>query len=427
MPDEKNRLWLKLDNAAKIYPAAMRKKWMAMFRFSMSLTEPVDVEALHEAVRSTLPRFPSFSVRLRRGFFWFYLEHTAEIPPIQRDVANPCARMDIKRLNFLFRIRCYENRIAFEVFHVLSDGTGSLCFLKTLVAEYLRIKYGADIPRDASILDCTQPPRAEELEDSFLKYAGGVSGSRRESNAYYIKGIPVPQDIVHITTGMIPVDILKEKAREKNVSITEYITGVMVMSIAALQRRGRKKESRLKPVKVSVPVNLRAFFPSVTLRNFSYFINTGINPRYGEYSFDEILHDIHHFIRLEATAKSLRAKFSQNVNSEKNILLRIAPLFLKNLVMSAVFSRVADRKTSTTFTNIGQVKLPDEMAKYVTRIDLILGPLSRNRDVTAAVSYGSTLYLTFTRTITDPAFEREFFRNMVRLGIPVKIESNNQW
>lgn len=425
MPD--NKLWLKLDNAAKIYPAAMRKKWMAMFRFSMSLTEPVDVDALTEAVRSTMPRFPSFSVRLRRGLFWFYLEHTDDVPPVQTDVSNPCARMDIRRSRFLFRIRYYENRIAFEVFHVLADGTGSLCFLKTLVAEYLRIKYGAVIPRGEDILDCTEPPRAEEMEDAFLKYAADVSGSRREADSYYIKGVPVPTDVLHITTGIIPIDALKEKSKEKKVSLTEYLTAVLIMSVDTLQRREHRRERRMKPIKVAVPVNLRAFFPSATLRNFSYFINTGINPRYGQYSFDEILHDVHHFIHLEATKKNLRAKFSQNVNSEKNLALRMVPLFLKNLVMRAVFNRVGDRKTSTTLTNLGLVTLPEEMSRYVTRVDLILGPLSRNRDVAAAISYKGALHFTFTRTITDAALEREFFRNLVKLGIPVKLESNNQW
>ncbi len=423
MPESKK--WIKLDNAAKIYPAAMRKKWMAMFRFSISLTESVDAEILQKAVQCTLPRFPGFTVRLRRGLFWFYLEHSDQVPDIQPDVANPCTCMDIKGSKFLFRIRYHDNRIAVEIFHVLSDGTGVLVFIKTLVAEYLRLKYGANIPRDKSILDCTEAPKDSELEDAFLKYAGPVALGHKEANAYYIKGIPVPHDTVYITTGMIPVDIISNKAKEKKVSITEYLTAVMIMSIDTLQRRERKKPLSLKPVKVAVPVNLRAFFPSETLRNFSYFINVGIEPHYGEYTLDEILSDVHHYIHLEATKQKLGARIAFNVNSEKNPVMRLVPLFLKNLVMRVVFNRVGDRKTSTTITNLGQVKLPEEMAEYVTRIDLILGPLSRNRVVAAVISYKNTLHFTVTRTITDPSVEREFFRNLVRLGIPVKVESNN--
>ena len=64
-----NRMWLKLDNAAKIYPAARRRNWNNMFRVSCTLKEKVDTGILSAALKLTAPRFPSISVRLRRGAF----------------------------------------------------------------------------------------------------------------------------------------------------------------------------------------------------------------------------------------------------------------------------------------------------------------------------------------------------------------------
>ena len=47
MKKEKNRLrWVRLDNAAKIYPAARRKNWSNIYRQSATLNEEVDVEFL---------------------------------------------------------------------------------------------------------------------------------------------------------------------------------------------------------------------------------------------------------------------------------------------------------------------------------------------------------------------------------------------
>ena len=154
MPDELlRRGWMRLDNAAKIYPAAMRRSWTALFRFSANLTEAVDPVVLQQAVNAVTRRFPAFAVRLKRGVFWFYLQHTDRAPTIQQDVQNPCVPMDLKDNDrFLFRVRYYESRIACEYFHVLTDGTGGLLFLKTLVAEYLRLKYGAAIPRGSGLL-----------------------------------------------------------------------------------------------------------------------------------------------------------------------------------------------------------------------------------------------------------------------------------
>ncbi|MDO4732342.1 MAG: hypothetical protein Q4B50_02330 [Bacillota bacterium] len=421
-------IWMKLDNAAKIYPAAMRRDWTAIFRFSMNLTEKVDPQILARALHATMPRFPSFSVRLRRGMFWFYLDHNPGEPELQEDVANPCVRMKLREnRHFMFRVRYYDTRIAVEFFHVLCDGSGGLCFIKTLVAEYLRLKYGAKIPRGAEILNCKETPKEEEWEDAFLRYAGRQTRSRQEPDAYFLPGASEPPDGIHVVTGIIPVKEVLSRAKAMGVTLTEFLTAVLIQSVDSIQRKNVRREGHLKPVKVCIPVNLRAIFPSSTLRNFSFFVNPGVEARLGEYSLEEIAAIVHHQMGLEVTEKNLRARFSVNVRSEQNPILRVTPLFLKNLVMRAVFYRVGDRKTSTTLTNLGRVQLPPEMSKYVQRMDLVLGPLSRNRAVSAAISYQDTLYYTFTNTMKSRELEREFFHRLVKLGIPVKVESNQQW
>lgn len=424
--DVLNRSWLKLDNAAKIYPAAMRRNWTALFRFSANLTEPVDPAVLAQALEALLPRFPGFTVRLRRGLFWFYLEQAKGRPSPQPDVANPCVRMDLKENNrLMFRVRYYDRRIAAEFFHVLTDGTGGLCFLKTLVAEYLRLKYGAEIPRDAAILDCARPPRPEELEDAFLKYAGQETISRRERAAWHLRGTKEPTDVIHVITGMLPAEAVLQRAKALGVTLTEYLTAALIVCIDGMQRQAIRKTGRLKPVKICVPVNLRRLFPSVTLRNFALYVNPGIDPRLGRYTFEEVAQIVHCQMRLEATEKNLRARFSGNVQSEQSLPLRLAPLFLKNVVMRLVYAQVGDRITTTCLSNLGRVDLPPEMARYVTRMDMMLGPLSENRVVCAALSYQGRLQLTFTSTIREPDLPREFFRFLVKQGIPVKVESNN--
>ena len=130
--------WMKLDNAAKIYPVSRSRRWMAVFRLSAQLTEPVDPVILRGALTRTLRRFPSFSQRLRRGFFWYYLEHIEGSPLVEQDVNNPCAPIQFQKNDgFMLRVRYHDSRIAVEFFHVLTDGSGALCFLQTMVAEYL--------------------------------------------------------------------------------------------------------------------------------------------------------------------------------------------------------------------------------------------------------------------------------------------------
>ena len=418
--------WIRLDNAAKIYPAAMRRSWMAMFRFSANLSEPVDPEVLQQAVISTTRRFSAFSVRLRRGFFWFYLQHTDQAPAVQPDVVNPCVVMNRKENDgFLFRVRYHDCRIAAEFFHVLTDGTGGLIYLKTVVAEYLRLKYGAVIPRGNGILDCGTPHRPEELEDAFLRYAKRETLPRAEQAAYHVQGTDEPPEVIHVITGMCPVDKLREQARSYGASVTEYLTAVLLATLDEMQRRTVRRVKKLRPVKVCVPVNLRSFFPSETVRNFALYVNPGIDPRLGHYTMEELTQIVHCQMTLEATEKNLCARFSQNVRTEQSLALRLVPLSVKNLVMRLAFHQVGDRITSTCLSNLGLVRLPAEMGRYVTRMDMMLGPLSENRVVLAAISYGGMAQLTFTSTIQETALPRGFFRTLVRQGVPVKVESNN--
>ncbi|MDO4572984.1 MAG: alcohol acetyltransferase, partial [Clostridia bacterium] len=346
--ERRHTAWMKLDNAALIYPATMNRNWTALFRLSATLREPVDADVLERAFVRALGRCPSLSVRLRRGAFWFYLEHSAGAPPIEQDVGNPCVRMRLKdNGGYGIRVRYYQNRIAVEFFHVLTDGTGGLVFLKTLVAEYLRLKYGADIPCSEDILDCGAEPAPEELEDSFYRYSGSETQSRREDKAYHISGTDEADGFIHITTGELDAEQLRGMAREKGVSLTEYLTAVLLLSVDAIQRRRVPLRRHYRPVKVCVPVNLRRFFPSRTLRNFSSYVNPGIQPRLGSYDFDETLKVVHHFMAMETTDKLLGAKFTTNVRTEQNPMLRIMPLFIKNAAMKLVYAQVGDAVSST--------------------------------------------------------------------------------
>ena len=422
-----DRAWMKLDNAALIYPATMNRNWTALFRVSATLSEPVDEEVLTRAFARALGRFPSLDVRLKRGAFWFYLEKGDVPPRIEQDVGNPCVRMQLSESGgYGLRVRFYKKRIAVEFFHVLTDGTGGMQFLKTLVAEYLRIRYGAAIPSENGVLDCDAPADAAETEDSFSRCSGGVTQSRRESKAYHITGTDEADGFIHITSGSLDAEELRQKAKEKGASVTEYLTAVMLLSVDAIQRRRIPVCARYKPVKICVPINLRRFFPSRTVRNFSSYVNPGFDPRLGEYSFDEALRITHHFMAMEVTPKLLSAKVTTNVRTQENPVLRIMPLFIKNAAMKLVYTQVGDAVSSTCLSNLGVAELPAAMQPYVERMDFILGPLAENRVCAGALTYRGRLRINFTRTIEEPMLEKEFFTRLVGLGFHVLLESNQR-
>ena len=417
--------WLPLDNAAKIYPPAMTEGWNALFRVSATLTEPVDRAVLERALRRVLKRFPNFAMRLRRGFFWYYLDELEGCPDIQDDVQNPCARMVFKENGgFAFRLRVYNRRIAVEIFHVITDGGGGLSFLKTLVAEYVSIKHGVSVPRLGDILDCDDEPTEDELGDGYLKHAGPKAVAPPPGLAYHLHGTP-DRDHLRVTTGIIDASELSAKAKALGVTVTEYLAAVLLFAAADWKRAKRDFFQANKPVIVSIPVNLRKIFGCGTLRNFANYATVGLDTRLGEYSFEEAVKIVHHQLRLGTDRHLLAARVASNVNIEKNILLRMVPRVIKKPIMSMAYRMEGDDKNTVSISNLGLVTLPDEMVPYVERFDFLLGSLVKNPVNAAVIGYNGKLYINFTRMIEESFLERAFFTRLVRMGVKVRLESNN--
>lgn len=424
---EKRLHWVRLDNAAKIYPAARRRNWSNVFRQSVTLREKVDPEVLQSALDVTVQRFPTIAARLRKGVFWYYLHQVKQAPELSPEYSYPLVYMSQEEMRHCaLRVIAYGDRIAVEFFHSLTDGTGAMIFLKSLTAEYLEQKYGIAVPAELGVLDRRQPPRPEEMEDSFPKYAGKVPHSRKDTDAWRMGGRLEPDGFLHLTCFQLPVADTLALAHQHKCSLTVFLSAVMMQALIDLQRQKERRWRKRRGIKLLIPVNLRKLFPSETLRNFALYITPELDPRLGQYSFQEICDHLRHKMGLELTPKHMSSMIATNVNDEQNPLVRAIPLPIKNMVMKAIFNSVGERKSCLTLSNLGQVQLPDIMKQYVRRIDFILGVQATAPYNCGVVSYENTVYVNFIRNIRDPELERHFFRILRDMGLPVTVESNRK-
>ena len=423
---QENKLrWMRLDNAAKIYPASRNQNWSNVFRLSATLTENVDVEVLQTALDVTVRRFPSIAARLRRGVFWYYLQQVSQTPKILEENSYPLTRMpksEVRRC--AIRVIAYEKRIAVEIFHSITDGNGALIFLKTLVAEYLLQKYGIAVPAENGVLGRLEEPSEEEMEDSFQKYAGKRHASRKATDAWKTKGTPEADDFKHITCFRIPVDQTLKLAHSYGVSLTTFLSAAMMQALQNLQKEKVTNIRRRKPIKIFIPVNLRKLFPSKSLRNFVLYTIPEIDPRMGEYTFQEICNQIQHHMGLHVTAKHMSSMIATNISSERLMIVRVMPLFVKNLVMKLVFRAVGERKSCLTISNLGAVQIPKEMEAYVQRFDFILGVQATSPHNCGVLSYGNTLYINMIRNIRESELEYYLHCVLRDMGLPITVESN---
>ncbi len=427
LPAPEKLRWMRLDNAAKIYPAARSRTWVNIFRLSATLAEDVDKEILKSALDVTVRRFPSIAVRIRTGFFWYYLEEIPSAPEIMDERSFPLSRMPFDRLQkCAFRVIVYKKRVAVEFFHSITDGNGGLVFLKTLLAEYLQEKYNIDIPATDGVLDRLEEPSDEELEDSFQSACGPIGASRSESVAYKIKGTRERDSFLTDTAFLMSASEIKAKSKEYGVTANTFLASAALLAVINIQKELGIKQKRMKPVKLLLPVNLRKMFDSKTLRNFVLYVTPGVDPRLGEYTFEEICQSIHHQMGLSVTPKKMMTKITTNIRSERIFAVKILPLFIKNPIMKAVFSAVGERTSCMTLSNLGLVRVPDAMSPYIERMDFVLGIQSTRHYNCGVITYGDTLALNVIRDIREPIFERHFYKVLRSLGVKVKVESNQR-
>ena len=419
----RGKRWFKLDNAGKLYPAVSSFRWSSAFRMSVELTEAVDPKRLQQAVDNILPRFPSLKVRMRSGLFWYYLEEIHEPLTVRQDAGHPCMPFRFHQDHgYLLRVFYYRSRISAEFFHALTDGSGGLTFIKTLAVEYLRLG-GKRVQFDRGAVRPLDKPSPEETQDAFLRMPlPHVRASRKEEPAYHFPATREIPHTLHIIAASIPCAPLLAEAKKLNATVTEYLVGVMLWT--AYQSQEAQRPRRKKPLRVSVPVNMRAFYPSPTMRNFSTFVNPGIDPRLGAYTFEEIVGEVHAYMKYAVNPKLLSAVIATNVADEKNLLVRLVPRFIKNWVISSIFRKAGDRLVTSTLTNLGRTELPTGTDRLIRRFEFQLGPPSAPLCNCASVTTGDELCLFFSSNIRETTLPREMLRFLVEKGVPVTVESN---
>ncbi|MBB6479490.1 hypothetical protein [Spirochaeta isovalerica] len=422
----KDKNWYRLDNAGKVYPAIITHHRTSLFRISATLINPVHAGKLQKALDKTMKRFPYFNVQIQRGMFWYFFETNEHNPIVERDSLYPCMAANVKRNRmYLFRVRAFNRRIAVEFSHILTDGTGALIFLKTLLLQYFReLGLNADPGLDEFIFNPEARPDPGEYEDSFKKvYNKKIPFNRRQQRAFHLPEKLMRAGHYNVVTAIIPAEKLLDKSREYKVSLTEFLTALLIESYRQYCA-DNLKPCHWKPIVINVPVNLRPIFNSRTMKNFFLSMEPAIDPRLGEYTFDEIVSKVHHYMRHEVDSKVLNQQITRNVKGEMNTFVRLMPLLLKNMVLPIIYNLLGENNYSGSLSNLGRITMPEKLSGEIERFEFIPAPSTGLKTKAGFLSWGGNIYISFGRLTNDSPVERIFFRKMRKMGIPVKIESN---
>ncbi len=419
---------MKLDNAAKLFPAIISEDLTSVFRLTAALKEPVRYSALKEAVEITSQRFPYFSVSLGSGIFWNFLEYKDQSPRIQVEEKIPCAAFAVKRKNEpLYRVIAKANRISVEFIHILTDGGGGMDYLKSLLYTYMTL-IGKTVSSPGNIILPGTPVSEEEYEDGYIKFFQKLPPPARLVRAWHLPYKLNPRPRLRVLRAEVKVDEILEVSRRYNVSLTEYFVSVYFFSLQKIfiSTRGKSKKDIRKVLRIEVPVNMRNKFPSRTMRNFSLFVLPEIDVRLGTYTFEEIIKSIHHQSQIGTDIKQISRFLSSNVSYERLLIVRIMPLVIKRLVIAAIYRKLASKRWTGMVTNLGVVNLPVEMEDMIDSLELIPTPPNHKvKSGCALLSYKGRLRINFCNITQSRELERNILTYLNDAGIHVKILNYN--
>ena len=408
--------WFPLDDAAKIYPTSLGHGVMSLFRLSVYLKKPVVPELLQIALTFTIKRFPSFATTIKKGVFWHYLDSTKIRFSVEKEVDAPVRPIPVSHsASQSFRVLYYENRISVEFFHVLTDGSGGIAFIKTLTHEYLKL-LGVKVVNDGSVLDANDTPKASEIVNEFEKVTPSKQNSgliNKPSVQLSGKLTKLPCRFVHFKMN---TNSLKEVAKNRGAKVTAYILALMFKASRAAI------ETYEGDVTIQLPVNMRNFYPSETLRNFSMYCGIRI-PINKDYSFSELISEISRQLE-EKTSKEV---MSEMITSTQKLInsIRLIPLIIKLPVAKIMYGAVGDNAFTNTLSNLGVVKFPDSYSNEIESMDFILGTSDKNRVSSGLISVNGVTTLTVTKKTVDPSYEETLYNILLSEGVDFTVEGSD--
>ena len=405
-----------------IFPPVSGKNSPNTFCFSATLNEKIDKEILQKSVSQVVKSEDSFRVRLKKGFFWYYLEENDKEPVVLDETPNFMEYIDYRYDdNYLFRVFVNENKISVVFYHVLTDGTGGLYFLKQIIYRYLT-NMGHNIKTEGLVKPIEVPTLNEEIADKFMQIRSKVSEKKiAEQKAFKLTGTPFKT----FGTGLIAAecDISKVKLLSKkfDTTITGYLCGVYMYSLYKAYLENKNKKNNM--ICISIPVNIRKNHPSTTKRNFSLVVRISYDFSKPA-NMEEVINSCTKQLKEKITTEQLDAQIKTNTGAEKNILMKIVPRFIKTLVLKIAYSIRGTKQESTNLSNIGEVVLPADISKHVQKIHFILQASKTTQKNLSVAGYNGKLYMTFSRRHVENGAERIFLKTLEENGVNIIVSSN---
>ena len=363
-------------------------------------------------MNSAIEDRPQVQVRIRRGLFWHYMEDTDLMPVVKQEDDRICPLLYVPSKTMLhYQVTYFRNRINLDISHVLADGTGAMEFLNIIVLDYLRRKYPGELT------DITIHSGASEgdlSQDSYRQFFGSknLSHGPARKQAFRLGGIKLPYNQLQFLEIHMPTSQILPRAKELKVSLTSYLGALWMLAI----RDEIPPRKRNLPVTISLPVNLRNYYPSKTARNFFNSVNV-THVFDSEISLEELAVEFDTEFKSQLTEENIKKQMDSFETMEYVAPVRVVPLFIKQWVVR-YFTKKSNKKVTMTFSNMGVQKPPKQLGELIENYS---GFCSTNTIFSTMFGYGDQLTLGVSSAYMNTGVIKNFVRFLSASGVDITV------
>ena len=233
-----------------------------------------------------------------------------------------------------------------------------------------------------------------------------------KKNAYHPGGLKLPYDQLQFFEIHMPTGQILERSKKLGVSLTSYFGAAWMMAIRA-DMPPRKNDL---PITISLPVNLRNYYPSYTSRNFfnSVLVTHVFD---SEITIDELAVEFDGNFKSQLTEENIKKQMDSFETMEYVAPVRPLPLFIKQFAIRRG-SRLSDKRVSMVISNLGVQKPPQEVAEYIGNYSAFC---SSSNLFSTMSSYNGELTLGVSSPYAGTGVIKNLVRQMSDSGIDIRV------
>jgi len=388
-----------LDILGQYSATTINEKHSGVFSITVYLKEKLNLEILKQATDSLLEMLPFLSGRLQHNFFWYEYEITGDSLPLIP--VEKAAKLENNK--HIFSIAYGERHFILRVNHILCDGRTLSKITKALLMRYFELSEINLDNKDKQVFNEFQ--NSEILENAyqrFTDYKTNKAMTNKKKTKISAYQPPISETAtVQMLSYPLSASRVKATAKKHQATVSEFLLALIFKSIAVERQTFNRKE----PIRASIPIDCRAFFPSKTMRNFVGAENITMPE-------DEDFTTMTKKLRIAFDKIDKDSVYKEFSSLQKTYqAVRYLPRICKDRYMKRL-ERLKSNEYTTGFSNVGKIDLPENILEKINSMEFFAETDGMSPYYFSCITAGDILTLAVTIKVDNCILIQELEKNL---------------